>query len=446
MKLYESVYKQIEEDIKSGFYKEGEKLPSIIGFTKKYGVSKNTVLKTMELLEYDGLVYSKRKSGFYVADNLYPKLKVTNVHKRAFKKSEDYKYDLSPNAVAYDEFPIAIVKRLMTEVLNDDYDTLFSPTEPQGSLELRESIAYILNRIKNIKVAPENIIVSSGMEYLYQIILELIPGDSIFAIENPGYDVVPTLLNARKFPYIDIDSENVKKGINTLINSNANVVCTTSMHQFPIGRTMSASEKNAIINWMKSSKNHYIIEDDYDSEFRYAPVRSERIYTMSGGERTIYIGSFSKSIAPSIRCSYMILPEELMKRYNETLPFMACPIPSIWQKFLTKFIDKHYIRHVNKMIKLYKGRREKMIELLENSSKVKRIIAEPVGMNILVELKTNKSDTEIAKAAEEKGVLVFPLSRYLRGTKPTGTYLSLGFAALDDEKMEKAIAILLKCC
>ena len=167
---------------------------------------------------------------------------------------------------------------------------------------------------------------------------------------------------------------------------------------------------------------------------------------MSGGERTIYIGSFSKSIAPSIRCSYMILPEELMKRYEETLPFMACPIPSIWQKFLTKFIDKHYIRHVNKMIKLYKGRREKMIELLENSSKVKRIIAEPVGMNILVEMKTNKSDTEIAKAAEEKGVLVFPLSRYLRGTKPTGTYLSLGFAALDDEKMEKAIAILLKCC
>lgn len=446
MKLYESVYKKIEEDIKSGFYKEGEKLPSIIGFTKKYGVSKNTVLKSMELLEYDGLIHAKKKSGFYVTDNLYPKIQVTNLHKREFQRSDDFEYDLSPNAVSYDQFPIAIVKRLMTEVLNSDYTTLFSPTEPQGSLELRESIAYILNRIKDIKVAPKNIILSSGMEYLYQIILELLPNDSIFAIENPGYDIVPTLLNSRKFPYIDIDSKNVKNGINTLINSNANVLCTTSMHQFPIGRTMSSTEKEAIINWMRSSKNNYIIEDDYDSEFRYAPVRSDRIYTMSGAERTIYIGSFSKSIAPSIRCSYMILPEELMEKYNETLPFMACPIPSIWQKFLTEFIDKHYIRHVNKMIKLYKGRREKMIELLEASGKVKKIIAEPVGTNILVEIKTYKSDTEIVKAAQEKGVLVFPLSRYLRGSKPTGTYLSLGFAALDDEKMEKAISILLSCC
>ena len=102
MKLYESVYKKIEEDIKSGFYKEGEKLPSIIGFTKKYGVSKNTVLKSMELLEYDGLIHAKKKSGFYVTDNLYPKIQVTNLHKREFQRSDDFEYDLSPNAVSYD--------------------------------------------------------------------------------------------------------------------------------------------------------------------------------------------------------------------------------------------------------------------------------------------------------------------------------------------------------
>lgn len=442
-KLYEKIYEKIYKDIKSKVYLDGDKLPSILELKNIYNVSKNTIIKALELLELDGFIISKPKSGYYVKINLYPNNMVTDYNKRYFKKSSEFMYDLSPNAVAYDEFPINITKRTISEILNYDYSILFNPTEPQGSIELRESIAHILKRIKNINVNPKNLVLSAGMEYLYQIIIELLPPNSIFGVENPGYDIIPTLLNARNIPFINIDSIDYKNGLNTLINSNANIFTTTSMHQFPLGKKLDFAEKNIIINWLKSNIKNYIIEDDYDSEFQFENKKNETIYNMTQ-ERVIYIGSFSKSIAPSIRVSYMILPDNLMKKYNNSLPFMACPIPAIWQKFLTVFLENHYYRHLNRMTKIYMKRREYMIDTLKKSEKVLEIYGEKIGLNLLVKFNTKKSDREISLAAEKHGILVLPLSRFLKGKNPDGTYLSMGFGGLNEEKMKKALSLLLE--
>lgn len=441
-KLYEKIYDKIYKDIENKVYLNGDKLPSILELTKIYKVSKNTILKSLELLELDGYIISKPKSGYYVKTALYPFDTVIDYEKRYFKKSSEYLYDLSPNAVAYDEFPINIFKKMVRDVLNYDYSILFNPTEPQGSIELRESISRLLKRIKNIDAPPENIVLSAGMEYLYQIIVELLPQNSIFGVENPGYDIIPTLLNARNIPFINIDSLEYENGLNTLLNSNANVFSTTSMHQFPLCKKLNLSEKNIIINWLKQKSINYLIEDDYDSEFQFDENKTEPIYNMTY-ERVIYLGSFSKSIAPSIRISYMILPDDLMEKYSINLPFMACPIPAIWQKLLTVFLDQHYIRHLNRMSKIYKKRREFMIDTLKKSKKITKIIGEKTGLNILVKLKTTKSDTEICHEAEKHGILVFPLSRFLKGKNPDGIYLSMGFGGLDESKMKSALSILL---
>lgn len=441
-KLYEKIYDKILSDIENKIYESNEKLLSILDLKEKYQVSKNTVLKAIELLELDGVIESRPRSGYYVKTSVYPSNMVTDYTKRYFKKSSDFLYDLSPNAVAYDAFPINIAKNTMRDILNYDYSILFNPTEPQGSIELRESISYLLKRIKNIDANPENIVLSAGMEYLYQIIVELLPSNSIFGVENPGYDIIPTLLNARNIPFISIDSINYENGLNTLINSNANVFSTTSMHQFPIGKKLNKSEKNTIISWLNRNKNNYVIEDDYDSEFQFGAENSEPLYNINSNQ-VIFLGSFSKSIAPSIRLSYMILPDELMKKYKKSLPFMACPIPAIWQKFLTAFLDNHYIRHLNRMTKIYRKRREFMINTLRGSDKVLEITGEKIGLNILVKFNSKKSDMDISNAAEKSGILVFPLSRFLKGKNPDGTYLSMGFGGLSEEKMKTSLSILL---
>ena len=335
---YIQLYEQLRSDIAEGILQEGTKLPSKRFLASELGISVVTVEHAYELLCDEGYVCSRERSGHYVC---FSGGRSTAVPKRA--ALSDMKAGLKPMG----DFPFSVYARTMRKVLSD-YDKGILVKSPNcGSTELRSAISGYLERSKGLKLEPERIIIGSGSEYLYSLVVQLLGRDRVFAIEDPSYEKIRLVYeaNGAECCLLRLGEDGILSS--ELENCRAGALHVTPFHSYPSGITASAAKRREYADWARSRKA-YIIEDDYDSEFAGVRGQIETVYSIAP-ERVIYLSSFSKLIAPSVRTGFMLLPEELMEEYSRRLNFYSCTVPLYDQLVLAEFINAgHMERYINR--------------------------------------------------------------------------------------------------
>jgi len=273
-------------------------------------------------------------------------------------------------------------------------------------------------------------------------LIHILPQHTLYGLENPGYERLNQIfsrLNAEHLP-LELDAEGL--AIDALQKSSVDVALITPSHQFPTGRIMPVSRRIELLNWAKEKGERYIIEDDYDSEFKYGGRPIPALQGLDGGEKVVYLGAFSKSLAPGIRTSYMVLPPNLLRIYNSLMKHLACPVATLNQKVLTRFISEgHFERHLNKMRNLYKRKREILVRELKKLGKRYEIIGAEAGLHLVIRIKDELTERELITRAEKNDVRVYGLSSYYYGGHDSEKHprILLGFASMKEEEIVEAV-------
>lgn len=410
---YYSLYGHIRGEILSGKIKKGEKLPSKRALASELGVSVITVQLAYEQLLAEGYIVSRERSGYFAeeveAQYAYNK---KNSYKAEDPRQKKYRADLVNGKTPSALFPFWVWAKLMRNVLSDCGEHLLERVPGEGDWELRRAISDYLYRSRGIDADPRRIIVGAGAEHLYGVIVQLLGRDKIFAVENPGYSRISMTyeLNGAKFVPVNVGSRGID--MEMLENSRASVAHISPSHQFPTGAVTPVSSRIKIINWAKKTDG-YIIEDDYDSEFRLSGKPLQSMLSLNP-DRVIYVNTFSKSLAPSMRMGYMILPPALFERFEVFFSRAANTVPLFEQKTLAAMLDGGYFeRHISRLKKYYKDIRKLLIAAISSSEEKCEITDTGSGLHMVVRFPAARSDDEIKRAAEKTGVNIKCLSDYL---------------------------------
>ena len=448
--LYSQLYEYIRHEITQGSIPPGERLPSKRKLSAHLNISQNTVQAAYDQLLVEGYVGTQPKRGVYVNEldnliNLEIDLEKPHTRPQRQQPSRNFRYDFGPGSVDSCSFPVRTWKRLVCEVLGEGAADLAANGYPQGDPALRSTISAYLHQSRGVVCDPGQIIVGSGIENLLQLLIQLLGKNLVFALENPGYEKINLLFesNKKRFVPIDLDDEGVS--ITALSQSEADILYVTPSHQFPTGLVMPIRRRLSLLKWAHAAPERYIIEDDYDGEFKYRGKPIPAMQGLDGGQKTIYIGSFSNSLAPSLRISYMVLPSHLLDRYLDRLSFYVCPVPAIEQQCLRLFIGRgHFARHLNRMRTVYKRKRELLAGAIERTLKDVEILGENAGLHLMLRVKNGMREDELVETAARCGVRLVGASRYyLRypANRPFPDIL-LSYGALPEEDIANAISSL----
>ncbi len=449
--LYEFLYKSIKDDIVSGKLLHGEKLPSKRAFAEHLGISTITVENAYNQLVAEGYIYSKPKSGFYVSSIVSPEIHIADnrymypaVTETA--SSDFYRADFASNATAQESFPFVTWTKLMRQTMSDKREELIVNSPSIGVRELRLAISDYLFQFRGMSADPECIIIGAGTEYLYSLIIQLLGRDKKYALEDPGYRKIAQIYKANNvtFDYIPIDNKGISNS--SLSESSAEVLHISPSHHFPTGIVTPVSRRYELLSWAQESDGRYIIEDDYDSEFRFSGKPIPSLQSIDTLGKVIYINTFSKSLASTIRISYMVLPKALMEKYKNELSFYSCTVSTFEQYTLASFICQgHFEKHINRMRNYYRNQRDSVMTAIKNHpfyTRVK-IKEEDSGLHFLMEVDTNLSDEDLTHIAKEKGVNLRCLSQYYHNpeTAPQHT-LIINYSGLEKDDIDKSVEML----
>lgn len=440
--LYMQLYRHIKTEIRAGRARGGEKLPSKRNLSASLNLSVNTVERAYEQLEAEGYIEAKDRSGFYVCmleDAALPAISPT-VDSQAVtlcKKAQEtpqYRFDTANVDTQF--FPYATWNRLSKNLLYQHREYL-ELGDGKGDRSVREALCNLLRQTRGVNCTPEQVLLGAGSEYLLGILTALLGPSRLFAMETPCYTKTYHILcNAGVQPaLIPLDGEGIS--IPHLEASGANVVHITPSHQFPMGIIMPVSRRNRLLRWA-SEGERYIIEDDYDSEFRYAGRPIPSLQGMDSSGRVIYLTTFSKSISPSFRLSALVLPVALALRYEQMFGAYSSTVSRYEQHTLEEFITGgHFERHLNKLRKHYRLRKE---ELEQGLRQIRggRIIGANAGLHVVFQLPGRK-EAELVELARQAGVQVTGLSACCpEGGKCPGGSVLLGYASLNEQQIAAA--------
>lgn len=409
---YYNLYYLIREDILHGNLRAGEKLPSKRALASDLGVSVITVQTAYEQLLAEGYVRSFERKGYFVAEVNVGKSADAPPVVREEKQEKNYSLNLVTGIAPAELFPFSVWAKLMRSTLSEEGEHLLERVPCGGDAQLKASISAYLYRSRGVKVNPRYIVVGAGAEYLYGVIVQLLGRSWAYAVENPGYGRISHTykLNGAECVYIPVGEDGVD--VQAVEKTDACALHVSPSHQYPTGAVMPVANRSRLIQWAEKNEA-YVIEDDYDSEFR---LFGKPLQAMIGlnSDRVIYINTFSKTLAPSMRMGYMVLPPALYERYAEVFGGVANVVPLFEQKTLSKMLDGGYFeRHVNKLKNYYRGVRADLLQVIEKLPHEKRIIETGGGLHLTLKLSGFSSDAEIKAAAEKRGVYVKCLSDYL---------------------------------
>jgi len=447
--LYLQLYDYIKKEIQSKTIPYNTKLPSKRILSAHLQVSQNTVQNAYDQLISEGYITPKARSGFFVAKlEEIINLDIKGVSEELEKtKTSPYKYDFSHQGVDMEFFPFSTWKKLTKEVINKEDLELLTLGDSKGHVKLRSSIAEYLHQSRGVNCDEEQIIISAGTEFLFQLLIQLLGKDNVYALENPGYEKLNMVFKTNGAKYRSVNVDESGMSIKELSESGANIPCVAPSHQFPLGIIRPINRRIQLLNWAKEAENRYIIEDDYDSEFKFSGKPIPALQGIDDGGKVIYMGAFSKSLTPSIRISYMVLPKPLMKIYKKNLSFYVCPVPTIEQKVLHNFIQGGYFeRHLNRMRNIYKKKREVLVSSITETTDKIEIIGANAGLHLLLKVKNGMAEQELISSAEDYGIKVYNLSSYYineSNNKIESTVL-IGFSTLTIEEIREGVKLLLK--
>ena len=436
--LYEALYRCIRGDILSGKLAPGEKLPSKRALAQNLEISKITVEGAYEQLLAEGYIRSQEKVGYFVEaiSGIRPGQKPTPPVRPV---EPAMAVDLTGS---YPErFPFSVWSHLQREVLLDYGEKLLLPLPNQGIHELRNAIAGHLSDFRGMAVDPENILIGAGTDFLYNLLIQLLGRDKIYGVEDPGYGKIRKIYAAGGVRCISVPMDH--QGVIPQGLGDAQVLHISPSHHFPTGLVTPVGRRQALLQWAETADG-YIIEDDYDSEFRFDAHPMPAMYTMDQAGRVIYMNTFSKTLAPSIRISYMILPAPLMERFREKLHFYSCTVSSFEQYTLARFLDSgHFEKHINRMRKFYRQRRNRLMEALRNCPLADRLTIheEDAGLHFLLKVDTEHTDEELLAICTRLGIRIQALSQFYHGQVPPNDRhcLVVNYAALKEEALEEIL-------
>ena len=442
--LYEALYRCIRGDILSGKLAAGEKLPSKRALSAHLEVSKITVEAAYNQLAAEGYIAAREKVGYFVeaVDTVAQPLRPADPPVSSARAQNPPLLDLTANIPA--KFPFTVWSRLQRETLLDFGHNLLEPVPHQGVAALRQAIAGHLAGFRGMQVDPENIVIGAGTDFLYNLLLQLLGQDKVYALEEPGYGKIRRIYNAAGAKSIPapMDSQGViPEAIET-----ADVLHMSPSHHFPTGLITPLQRRQALLRWASEGKK-WIIEDDYDSEFRFDAHPMSAMYSPADSGRVIYMNSFSKSLAPSIRMGYMVLPHELMSQFREKLGFYSCTVSGFEQHTLARFLSQgHFEKHINRMRKFYRSRRNRVLELLKNCRWAEKLTIEEAdaGLHFLVKVDTDLPDQALEDLCAGMGLRVRCLSRYYFGTPPDASLhkIVVNYSGLQDDDLARLADIL----
>lgn len=447
--VYKGLYELIKRDIKNGTLKAHEKMPSKRTFAKNLGISVISVENSYEQLISEGYLYAITKKGYFVSEiSNYIQPEIRDSQKISIKipEVEECEFDFSSNQVDPSSFPFSVWTRIIREVLSTKEKELLTLSPCGGVKELRKAISGHLSSFRGMAVSPDQIIVGAGTEYLYSLLIKLLGKDRIYCIENPGYKKLSKIYknNDAQYRYAGMDDYGIL--IEELRKCGAEIAHVSPAHHFPTGITMPVSRRTELLEWANEKDGRYIIEDDYDSEFRLNGKPIPPVQSLDIKGKVIYMNTFSKSLTSTIRISYMVLPEELANKFYEEMSFYSCTVSTFEQYALSEFIKQGYFeKHINRMRLYYGRKRAKVIQVIKNTFTENecKILENDSGLHFILQLNTELSDIEIKSKLLERKIKISSIDDFnMKEEKTDGHQFILNYSGLNIEKLEDAVCVL----
>jgi GntR family transcriptional regulator/MocR family aminotransferase len=416
--LYAQLARLIRDGILTGKIAPGERLPSKRPFAKNLGISVITVENAYARLVDEGYVVSQPKSGYFAVD-----LKTA-----AAARSRDPKpaqggeadgpeliADLTSSQNEVSAFPFTVWSSIMRRELRCDRTALLTNPPPGGALRLRRAIASHLQAFHGLDVRPSQIVVGPGTEYLCALIVRLLGRDLAYAVEDPGYPQTGRVYLSQGVRVVRVPLDECGASAEALEREHADVAHVSPSHNFPTGIVMPPSRRYEILGWAAKKEGRFIIEDDYDSEFRLSGRPISALKSVDALGRVIYMNTFTKTLASTVRISYMVLPPELSERFLRECGSQSCAVSTFEQYALARFIeDGSFETHLNRMRRLCLKKRRALMDLIAESplGDAAEIAGQDAGLHFLLKLRKGGDDEEAAAKALKLGVRIAPLSRY----------------------------------
>lgn len=462
--LTEFLYSQLKERILAGNLCPNQRLPSKRSLSSHLGVSVITVQNAYQQLIDEGYVYSAEKRGYFVtpldtgihAMPLRGQRQIPpqspspegGAERIPLQRKDTYPQpdliNLQDSHIHRELFPFTLWSRLMRKVLQDSKARILSPLPPEGLWELRLAVATYLGTFRNMAVEPEQVVIGAGTEYLYSLALQLLGRNLRYGVENPGYQKPARIMEAMGVDWIPVSMDSAGISLRQLEEKQVDAVLVSPAHQFPSGIIMPIKRRQELLAWARGgSQQRFIIEDDYDSEFRFTGRPLEPLFSLAAANQSqhatddarqpdvgkqsqqncpnensghvIYLNTFTKTLTPSLRISYMVLPWNLVHRFCQQLGFYSCTVSSIEQLTLAQFIQEgHYEKHLARKKNHYRNVRDSLILQLGRSALASRISisGKDAGLHFLLQVDTHLSHRQLQENLEREGVQVALLSQF----------------------------------
>ena len=477
--LYEYLYRCIRHDIAHGKVKPGQKLPSKRTLAKQLGVSLITIEAAYDQLVAEGYIRSRERCGYYACD-LAPAAKIeeqgnvrfrTATETRANRRREGHASNpngpqpisqneehlerrtgyrpsdadftpplnsLAPHAqntpsdaplladfthstLATTMLPYSAWAKAVRRTLSDESAaSLAEAASAAGSPELRSAIADHLRQYRGMNVSPDQVVIGAGSQTLYQLLVQLLGRTRRYAVEDPGYPLLTRMYEQQDAQVAHIGLDDSGIDIDALEASDASVAHIMPSHQFPTGIVTTAARRRELLNWAREG-DRYLIEDDYDSEFRMAGRPIPSLFGIDAAERVLYLNSFAKSLGAAFRMAYLVLPPQLAQRFREQLGFYANTVSPLDQLALARFIKQgHYDRHVNRLRTHARKTQDALVNALHEAFGDRIAFAGlNDGLHFIMQLESERDERELATAAKAAGIRIATLSSFA-GTASTG--------------------------
>ena len=484
--LYEQIYEHIKKEIREGKLLAGERLPSTRFLAEYLQVSRSTVDFAYSQLLAEGYIESRPCRGYFVcsmeelvgledldrsaADGLkHDERSGCRKNNGGSQQGGDgqhggldaageecgdtavdcesavgagprIRWDFSPYDIDMSGFPFSVWKKITKNILTYANSDLFSRGQAQGDYELRETISRYLHSSRGVNCRPEQIIVGAGNDYLLMLLEKILGRHVRIAMENPTYPRSYRIFQSFAYDIVTVDMDGYGMQVEPLERERVRAAYVMPSHQFPAGVVMPIRRRLELLKWAAGAPDRYLIEDDYDSEFRFRGKPIPALQASDELGKVIYLGSFSKAIAPAIRVSFMVLPEPLLTVYKRDCAFYSCTVSRIDQSILNEFIrDGYFERHLNKMRKIYRGKHDLLLEELEPFSERFEVSGENAGLHLLLTARYPVNEEELVDRAAKQGVRVYGLSSGMALADPARAAVLLGFGGMSPEQITEGI-------
>lgn len=448
--IYQQIYEGIKENILEGRLKPGEKLPPKRTLAQQLKVSVNSVMTAYEQLLAEGYIYTSERKGYFVE-------KITQFNNQGNSIKSPLPSDLKENIVDKEGwlslshmtsnislFPFKEWFRCQQKTINNHQRELSEIIHPQGPYIVRKTICRLIALTRGVICEPEQIAIGAGTMSLIHQLMGIQDKNSVIAMEYPGYSRLYHLLKSMEFDVQPIKMDEKGVSIKEIEASKANFVFVTPSHQFPTGKIMPISRRIELLNWSTYADGRYIVEDDYDSEFKYETDNIPSLQSLDPNQRVIYTGTFSKTMLPGLRISYMVLPPDLLREYRRHYPHLIQSSNTINLFTLHYFIENgEYHRHVKRMNHHYETKRKMIIKELTERFKNKIHIEDiPAGLHFYAHFKSSKDYKEIEERAKLEKLEIYTMKRFMLNNKykhKNSIELVIGFASIPEERIAEAV-------